>query len=208
MSLLYIVIALLVAISVHEACHAWMAYNLGDPTAKYQGRLTLNPLAHLDPLGTLMMIMTAIAGFGIGWGKPVPVNPYNLRNGPKTGMAVVSLAGPASNLATAVIFAIPLRFDLFYFLLSYTFLMYLLYYIVFVNIVIAIFNLIPIPPLDGFKVLLGLLPTRQAYLLSRYEAYGPGLLLLLILLDAYTRLGLIGHVLEPASQLLLHAVLG
>jgi Zn-dependent protease len=104
-----IIVAVLVAIDVHECCHAWVADRLGDPTARNLGRVSLNPLVHLDPLGTLMIFLTAITGFGIGWGKPVPVDPYRLRHGPTTGMGIVSLAGPAANLTTAAVLAIPFR---------------------------------------------------------------------------------------------------
>ena len=104
-----IIIAVLVAIDVHECCHAWVAAQLGDPTAKNLGRVSLNPIVHLDPLGTLMIFLTAITGFGIGWGKPVPVNPNWLRYGPLKGMGIVSLAGPVANLTTAAVLAIPFR---------------------------------------------------------------------------------------------------
>jgi Zn-dependent protease len=196
--LLYVLVALVVAISIHEACHAWMAYNLGDPTAKYLGRLTLNPLAHLDPMGAIAILL-----IGFGWGKPVPVNPYKLANGPKTGMAIVSLAGPLSNVAAASFFAIPLRLDLF----SNDRVIQLLGTIVGINITLAIFNLIPLPPLDGFKILQGILPDRQAYAFGRLEQYGPGLLFVLILADNFLHIGIFSRILLPVSDLLLRFLL-
>jgi Zn-dependent protease len=140
-------VAMLVAISVHEAAHAWMAERLGDPTAKLQGRLTLNPLAHLDPVGTLMILF-----FRFGWGKPVPVDEYNLRY-PKRDAALISLAGPASNLVLASLLAILTRITSFDFWLIP---------IIVLSVSLAIFNLIPIHPLDGGKILVGLLPHRLA----------------------------------------------
>ena len=94
-------LGILIALDIHEFFHAWVADQLGDPTARYLGRISLNPLVHLDPLGTMMMFMAALTGRGIGWGKPVPVNPHNLRYGPRVGMGIVSFAGPFANLVTA-----------------------------------------------------------------------------------------------------------
>jgi len=197
--LVYLLIALAVAISVHEACHAWMAYNLGDPTAKLLGRLTLNPLAHLDPLGAIAIFL-----IGFGWGKPVPVNPYRLSNGAKTGMAMVSLAGPLSNMVTAAFFALPLRLDM----VSSVQLIDLLGTIIVINVSLAVFNLIPLPPLDGYKIALGLLPDRQAYSFARLEQYGPTLLLMIILADNFLHIGIFGRLLQPAASLLLRFILG
>lgn len=172
-------IALLLAIDLHEFCHAWMADRLGDPTPRYQGRLTLNPLAHLDPLGTLMLILVRF-----GWGKPVPVNPYNLRNGPKGGMAMVSFAGPLGNLFTAALLALPVRLGLMTPTLRGNIIPSLEMVVttaILVNVILAIFNLIPVAPLDGFKVAIGLLPYRWSYPLAQLERYGPLLLIFLIL---------------------------
>lgn len=156
----YTLMALLVAITVHECSHAWTAYRLGDDTAARLGRITLNPLAHLDPLGSVMMLITTLTGLGIGWGKPVPVATYRLRYGARVGNGIVSLAGPASNIAAAVLFALASR------LISLWagnagFLLQLLDYIVLLNIVIAFFNLLPLPPLDGFGVLVAALALVQ-----------------------------------------------
>lgn len=183
--LIIIIIAVLIAIDVHECCHAWVAAELGDPTAKSLGRVSLNPIVHLDPLGTLMILMTAATGFGIGWGKPVPVDPYRLRYGPRVGMGIVSLAGPSANLATAALLAIPFRMGA---TLLPNFLLELLFIVSMVNIGLAIFNLLPLPPLDGYGVLMGVLGSirapwayRWSYALARYERYGPMILLLVII---------------------------
>lgn len=149
--LIYFLVALVVAISVHEAAHAYAAYKLGDPTAKHQGRLTLNPLKHLDPLGTLMLF---IARFG--WGKPVPVNPYNFKN-PVRDSAIVSLAGPMSNFATALLCSIPLKY--FPQVLPEQ-ISVLLWITLNLNILLGVFNLLPFPPLDGSKIFAVFVPQK------------------------------------------------
>ena len=192
-------IALLVAIDVHEFCHAWMADRLGDPTPRYQGRLTLNPLAHLDPLGTLMLILVRF-----GWGKPVPVNPYNLRNGPKSGMAMVSFAGPLANLITAALLALPVRLGLVMPTLGGEIIPSLEMVVtttILVNVILAIFNLLPIAPLDGFKVAIGLLPYRWSYALAQFERYGP-LLLILLILPGFWGVNILFVIMEPVIRFL------
>lgn len=198
-------IALLVAIDVHEFCHAWMADQLGDPTPRYQGRLTLNPLAHLDPLGTLMLILARF-----GWGKPVPVNPYNLRNGPKSGMAMVSFAGPLANLITAAFLALPFRLGLVIPTISGRFIPSLGMVItttLLLNVILAIFNLLPIPPLDGFRLLVGLLPYRWSYTLARYESYGPVFLMFLLAMGFFG-INILGLVMDPIIRLVLLLLTG
>lgn len=143
------ILALIVAISVHEFAHGWMANHLGDATAKMEGRVTLNPLAHFDPLGTLFLFLV-----GFGWGKPVPVNPHNLKN-PKVDGLKISLAGPLSNFFVAIIFALILRF-----LPLNEALGNIIYIIIQLNLTLMVFNLIPIPPLDGAGILVGLLPNE------------------------------------------------
>jgi len=172
----YFIVALLAALTVHESAHALVADWLGDPTGRRLGRISLNPLAHLDPTGTLMIFMSSLLGVGIGWGKPVPVNPFNLRSGPKTGMALVAAAGPASNLLLATVLALALQQDL----PLPTWALHLLVVTVGINVFLAVFNMIPVPPLDGFRVLIGILPNGPAYALARIEQYGPALLLLLV----------------------------
>ena len=210
-SMLLFLVALVISISVHEFAHAWSAYELGDPTARRLGRLTLNPIAHLDPLGALMIVFMAFSGWGIGWGKPVPVNPYNLRTDPRVGMGLTSVAGPFSNLALAALCAIPLRLaGPLPGLVSA-----LLWTLVFTNVSLAIFNLIPLPPLDGFSVLQGLLATfrtRWAYewgnRLDRLAPYGPVLLIGLLSLGWFTGLNPIGLILGPPTRAILRVLLG
>jgi len=182
-SVVYLIIGFLVAITVHEASHAWMADRLGDPTARAMGRLTLNPLAHLDIYGTvlvpLFLIFVLHSPIVVGWAKPVEYDPYNLAN-PKRDAALISLAGPASNLIIAAISSIFLRITLVPFS-SIVALSGLFIALIFINAGLAIFNLIPIHPLDGGKILIGLLPKKEAYeadiFLKRY-----GLIILLFLL--------------------------
>ncbi len=191
-SLIAVGIIILVAFPVHEFSHALAAYRLGDSTARYQGRLTLNPIVHFDPLGGLLLAVSAVVGgFFIGWAKPTPVNPYNLRGG-RRSEALVALAGPISNLVLAAIVAIPLRIILaspemrlavgsneaaaFIFGVAETF--------VVINILLMVFNLLPIPPLDGWHVLLAIVNPRTAYTLRQYEQYGFILILLLIITGA------------------------
>jgi Zn-dependent protease len=198
--LILIVPAILIAITIHEFSHAAAAYALGDPTAKAEGRLSLNPLVHLDPLGTLMIVFTAIAGVGIGWGRPVPVNPYRMRVSPRAGMALSSLAGPASNILTAFLLVLPMRLDLF----SYSSLGRVedvIYYVVFISIGLGAFNLLPLPPLDGFSVALGVLPRAAASALGRLAQYGPGVLMAVLMIDWFTPIPVLNTLLRPLFAL-------
>jgi len=166
--------ALLVAITIHEFAHAFAADRLGDPTPRIQGRLTLNPLAHLDPVGTLMLLLVRI-----GWGKPVQFDPYNLAN-PKRDTAIISFAGPLSNLLLASLLAIVLRFVTNPFSPAYS-LANIIPPFIFLNVVLAIFNLVPIHPLDGGKILVGLLPREDAHRVDLFlRRYGIFILLLMI----------------------------
>jgi Zn-dependent protease len=168
--------ALLVAITVHECAHAWTADRLGDPTARLAGRITLNPLAHLDPIGTLMILF-----FRFGWGKPVPFDPFNLRN-PRRDAALISFAGPAANLILAIALASIIR--LAYLIVgpnAYT-LEQILTPFIFLAVALGIFNLIPIHPLDGGKILIGLLPQRIAYKWDAFlQRFGFFIILILII---------------------------
>lgn len=177
-------IALLLAITVHEYAHALMAVRLGDPTPKWYGRLTLNPFAHLDPIGAIMLLV-----FKFGWAKPVPVNTRFFRN-PRKGMLLIGLAGPMINSIMAYILAFlgVLLFPFAYSLgvggvFSSLFVMGIQY-----NLLLASFNLIPIPPLDGSKILWGLLPPKYDAFIIRLERYGYVILLLMVFMGLVSRL--------------------
>ncbi len=179
-----IAIALLTGIAFHEFSHAWAANELGDDTAAKQGRLTLNPLAHLDPVGTILLFIV-----GIGWGKPTPVNPYRLSVGVKRGNMLVALAGPLSNFVFALMVSIPLlagwvepipQGGSFQGASGLQILGSLLLLIGFLNVILGIFNLIPLHPLDGAKVVLGVLPDELARPFASLSRWAPALLLALV----------------------------
>jgi Zn-dependent protease len=162
--LLYLVPVVLLSLTAHEVSHGWIAYRMGDPTAKTMGRLSLNPLKQLDPIGTLMFIVTFLAfGAPFGWAKPVPISPYYFRHRQR-GMAIVGAAGPGMNFIIAIVFGVILRFVgmPLYNLNTSTgdVILRILLLVVEINIVLGIFNLIPIPPLDGSRVLGAFLPRR------------------------------------------------
>lgn len=193
------VITLLIAFTIHELAHAVTADYLGDPTPRRMGRITLNPIKHLDPFGTIMLI---IAGFG--WAKPVMVNPMNMRGNPRTSMAIVAAAGPLSNIIMATLGALVFRLGLVDFTLSAPSGSlpppgYILSEFVWINLILAFFNLIPVPPLDGSKILFAILPGEMAYRLRPIEQYGfiiligivfffPSVLRVLVQLPAVTTL--------------------
>ncbi|MBI2322595.1 MAG: site-2 protease family protein [Chloroflexi bacterium] len=196
--------ALVVALTVHEFAHAFWADRLGDPTPRRQRRLTLNPLAHLDPFGSLLFLLA-----GFGWGRPVMTDPRYYRLNPRVGMAQVAFAGPLSNVALAMLVALPLRFGFFDGGapdLAASFVAWSLRW----NILLAVFNMIPLAPLDGFKVLLGVLPSAQAFAFARFEQYGPAVLMTIIFVDAFTplHLNILGRLIGPPSQFLLRAIVG
>jgi Zn-dependent protease len=210
----YIIVSLLVAVTVHECSHAWAALRLGDDTAAARGRISLNPLVHLDPLGTVMMVITALTGFGLGWGKPVPVAPYRLRYGPRVGNGLVSLAGPLSNilLAAALGLAVRLSGNVVY---ALPWLADLLVTVVMLNLVIAVFNLLPIPPLDGYSVLIGLLALprtrwghQAANTLESWNRFGMLLLFGLILFSQFMGLNLLGRLVGQPALALYRVILG
>ena len=153
---IFIIIIIIISVVIHEVSHGFVADMLGDPTARLQGRLSLNPTKHLDPVGSFVvpLVAYALAGFAIGWAKPVPYNPYNLKAG-KWGPAIVAAAGPASNFLIAIIFGLIIRFTGGSFSQSFIDLSVL---VVLYNVLLAVFNLVPVPPLDGSKILFALLP--------------------------------------------------
>jgi Zn-dependent protease len=197
--ILLLIVPFLMAITVHEFSHGWVANRLGDPTARLAGRLSLNPIKHLDVLGTITLILTR----RIGWAKPVPVNPYNLRD-PKRDMMWISLAGPGSNFLLALIFAILLRIiitikpsfaNLILPALSYQFPSlagvnpFVVFWVIIfwmiclgmtLNVILAVFNLFPVPPLDGGKILQGILPRDLSIAFEKIEPYGFFILIMLV----------------------------
>jgi len=196
-------IIFLTSMPIHEWAHAWAAYRLGDDTAAMRGRLTINPLAHLDPIGTLALVF-----FGYGWGKPVPVSPYRLRGNWRASWALVSAAGPFSNLVLAMLAAIPFRMgwlDIYANSGSAISLEGILIEFMIINLSLAIFNLIPFPPLDGSRILAWLLPPKWARMMDRLEQYGgAGLMLVLYLLS---KLGILTLVIMPLMKFMIRALL-
>lgn len=177
--IIFQIIVLIFSAIIHEYMHGWMADRLGDPTAKNAGRLTLNPIPHIDLFGSILLPVILIAtgaGFVFGWAKPVPYNPYNLRDA-KYGSAKVAVAGPLGNLITALFFGIILRF----FPIASPQLILLLQIIIFINLLLMVFNLIPIPPLDGSKVIAPFLPYNIQQKFASMERYGLILVLLFIM---------------------------
>jgi len=186
LDIVIVVAILFMAIILHEYAHGWMAFQRGDPTAKLAGRLTLNPIKHIDPIGTILLpgILIGLRMMGhnvfvFGWAKPVPVNFGQLRK-PKQDMILVALAGPIINIIIAVLFSqlllvIPLKY--FHFVVLG----------IFINLLLAIFNMIPIPPLDGSRVVMGLLPNRLAYQYARLERYGILIVVALLYLGLFER---------------------
>jgi Zn-dependent protease len=193
------VITLVIAFTGHEFAHAWSANELGDDTPRLNGRLTLNPLSHLDPIGSLLLLVT-----GFGWARPVPINPYALERRTPAGTMLVSAAGPLSNLVMAILAAIPFRMGLVarvassgQFLPS---LSSFLSEFIFINLILLFFNLIPIAPLDGEKVLEFFLPPEARSTLYQLRPYGPLLLLALLFLAPLVGLDVLGTLIGWPSQ--------
>ena len=169
--LVFRAVALLIAAPFHEFAHGYAADRLGDPTPRRAGRLTLNPLAHLDPLGTILLVLT-----GFGWAKPVPIDPGNFPDW-RRGLITVAAAGPIANVVLAILFGLPFKLGL---VAVGSPLARPLFVIVFINAVLAVFNLIPVPPLDGSKIMIGLLPGQLGIAYARLQAYGVLILIGLI----------------------------
>jgi Zn-dependent protease len=195
-------LGILIAITVHEYFHAYSANYFGDPTAKNRGRVSLNPLKHLDPVGTIFLFLA-----GFGWGKPVPINPNNLKN-PKLDQLWIALSGPISNLLVAFIFAIPYKWALIsgaelsimnspLFIISH--------YIVDINIILAIFNLLPIPPLDGADIIRVIVPEKIFYY---FQKIGPPILFILLFLEfsTITNFSIFSKVFSPIIETLSYIV--
>ncbi len=189
------VLPVLFAITVHEAAHGWMAKRLGDPTAMMLGRLTLNPIKHIDPIGTILVpvvLLISGSGFLFGWAKPVPVTWENLKN-PRRDMALVALAGPASNLIMAIMWAIVAKMAIVIDggggVLQPLILMGLAG--IQINIILMVLNLLPLPPLDGGRIVTGLLPGPMAWQFSRIEPFG------LVILIGLLLIGVLWQILEP-----------
>ena len=192
------------AIVIHEVAHGWIAYKLGDPTAKFAGRITLNPLAHIDPVGTILLPLSLIAISIItntspvifGWAKPVPISFRNLKQ-PKTDMILVGLAGPAANFTLAMLASV-----IFKTITSASpIALILLDNIITINLILGVFNLLPIPPLDGSRIIMGILPRKLSYAYASFERYG--MLILFLLLG----LGVFHAVILPIVQMLRYMLL-
>jgi len=201
------ILAFVVAINIHEAAHAWMADRLGDPTPKLMGRLTLNPIKHYDPVGTTMLLVLVILRalgtpvIPFGWAKPVGFDPYNLKN-PRKDTALISISGPLANISLAVILSIITRLIIGPFSPA-SIVVYVPYPMIVLNVSLAIFNLIPVYPLDGEKVLSGLLPEKDGYEFEKFMRRYGTLLLLFIIFPTFGGSSPISMVISPVIDFLL-----
>ena len=195
--LLLLVPVLIFALCFHEFAHAWVAYKLGDPTAKQSGRLTLNPLAHLDPMGSLMILI-----IGFGYAKPVPVDARYLKN-PRTDMMKVAFAGPAANLLLAFVGGTIIRAHI-----VGGSLILMLYLFTQINIMLAVFNMIPVPPLDGSKIFGNIIAKNNPVIASKMFMYGPKILMGLILIGILTPFSILGSIMMPFIKFFLYLFTG
>ncbi len=195
------ILSLLIAITVHEFAHAKVADTLGDPTPRLQGRLSLNPLVHLDPVGTLMLLIV-----GFGWGKPVMFDPFNLSR-PIRDAALISFAGPGSNFVVALFLSILLKLSIFFKLQALITIGYFFVPIIILNVVLGVFNLLPISPLDGFKVVGGFLSHEKAQEWYQLERYGILFLIALLLPIGPGQQSMLSFIIEPAIRFVLSFLL-
>jgi Zn-dependent protease len=198
---IFSLLILMFSVVAHEVAHGYAAYLQGDNTARFQGRLTLNPLKHLEWFGSVILpfLSYQLGGFIIGWAKPVPFNPYNLRN-QRRGEAIVAFAGPLTNICIALFFGLLIRFTVLgLFVLPVGFIQ-IAGTIVFINLILACFNLVPIPPLDGSKILFSLFPNSLAPLRANLEAYGTTILIFFIFFFS--------NFLSPIVQVAFHLITG
>jgi len=193
-------IILIFSVSFHEAFHGWTAYKLGDSTAKLMGRLTLNPIAHIDPIGTIVFPLALLLFSGgrvvFGWAKPVPINFASLKN-PKRDMMLIGFSGPLANILLALLLSLIIKTGL----IKNMSLLQLLISGVTINLILAVFNLMPIPPLDGSQILTGILPHRWAVSYSKLQPYG------FLILFAMLYLGIIGKIIYPIINFLARILL-
>ena len=201
------VIVLAIAFTVHEFAHAWTADRFGDDTPRMNGRLTLNPLAHLDPIGSLLLL---VAGFG--WAKPVPVNPYALGKSSPLAMMWVALAGPMSNFLMAIVAAIPVRIALanpdLLDLSQQPFVLTFLENFLIINLSLMLFNLLPIAPLDGSKIAVAVLPESWGQVVERISVYGPIILMAIVFVGPYLKINILGWIINPVMSNLLQLLIG
>jgi Zn-dependent protease len=204
------IIVLVITFTIHELAHAWTATQLGDETPRQYGRLTLNPLAHLDPMGSLLLL---VAGFG--WAKPVPINPYALQRRTPAGVMWVSLAGPFSNLVMAILAAIPFRMGLVsvYDGLTSTrailpTLSQIMVQFVLINLLLCLFNLIPLAPLDGEKIVDFFLPPNLSKVFDQIRPYGPIILIAVVMLGPLFGVDIIGAIIMPPLRALFNLLVG
>ncbi|MFA5270925.1 MAG: site-2 protease family protein [Candidatus Omnitrophota bacterium] len=182
MSVLLLILLLFLSITLHEYAHGWVANVLGDPTPKTSGRLTLNPIAHIDPFGTIilpiLLLVVSRGAFAFGYAKPVPINPYHFKN-PKKDVLWVGLAGPAANFLLALLFVSILKVS------NYAFIPEILREVIVINIILAVFNLVPIPPLDGSRVVSALLPYKFSLIYRKIDTVGTFIIMLLIMVGFF-----------------------
>lgn len=201
------IIGFVFAIVIHELSHGVVAERMGDPTARLMGRLTLNPIPHIDILGSIILPFSLFllgSPFLFGWAKPVPVDPYNLKN-PRKDLALISLSGPLSNLLMALVLSVFLRIHIMIFPNSVVFSLF--FYLITFNIALAIFNLIPIHPLDGGKVMAGILPQKQAKIYDRFVNRFGMLLILTLILPIFGKGSLIMIIISPIIRFFLNLLI-